>query len=195
MTQVSAGMIYLHQERIVHRDLRSANCLVKKGEGGNYEIKIGDFGLSIRVSETGSSISPSSFHKPIRWSAIEVISQNAFSFKSDVWSFGVLVWEIFEFGKIPYSEMNNNEVTQKVSNEGYRLPRPELCPPSLYEFILTFWDSDPEKRPDFPTINAELTQKIAPSIRNQQSAVIFSENENLSTQRLNSSEYNTSLVN
>lgn len=141
--QIISGMIYLHDQNVLHRDLGARNCLVKK-EGNKYLIKISDFGLSGKEIVSESQI-------PIRWSAIEVLKHSVYSKKSDVWSFGVLLWEIFNYGKIPYTDFSNLQVVEQVT-AGNRLPKSDICTDEIYEVMLQCWKESPDERPNFEQI-------------------------------------------
>jgi serine/threonine protein kinase len=130
----------------VFRDLAARNLLVCSGTNQQFIIKISDFGLSRIVDSGVYTISNSLI--PYRWSSIEVLKYGTFSTQSDIWSFGIVMWEIFNFGMIPYSNMSNQEVVQQVIN-GYRLNSPSNCSNEIQELIQQCWNSNPNSRPTF----------------------------------------------
>uniref|UniRef100_A0AAY4C3M6 receptor protein-tyrosine kinase n=1 Tax=Denticeps clupeoides TaxID=299321 RepID=A0AAY4C3M6_9TELE len=148
LSGIAAGMKYLSDMNYVHRDLAARNVLVN----ANLECKVSDFGLS-RVLEdypegtyttTGGKI-------PIRWTAPEAIAYRKFTSASDVWSFGIVMWEVMAFGERPYWDMSNHEV-MKAINETFRLPAPMDCPSAVYQLMLQCWQHDRTKRPRFTDI-------------------------------------------
>ncbi|XP_056279436.1 protein-tyrosine kinase 6b isoform X1 [Pseudoliparis swirei] len=147
--QVADGMSYLEEQNSIHRDLAARNVLV----GENNICKVADFGLA-RVIKEPFYITED--HKiPYKWSAPEAISHGKFSNKSDVWSFGVLLYEILTYGSAPYPAFSNQETYQQVTN-GYRMPAPPKCPDSLYTIMLKCWSAEPDDRPDFKSLNLKL---------------------------------------
>ncbi|XP_051561850.1 ephrin type-A receptor 2a isoform X3 [Myxocyprinus asiaticus] len=155
LSGIAAGMKYLSDMNYVHRDLAARNVLVN----GNLECKVSDFGLS-RVLEdfpegtyttTGGKI-------PIRWTAPEAIAYRKFTSASDVWSFGIVMWEVMSFGERPYWDMSNHEVMKSI-NEGFRLPAPMGCPSAVNQLILQCWMQDRSKRPRFVDI-VNLLEKL-----------------------------------
>ncbi|KAM4842730.1 tyrosine-protein kinase Srms [Thomomys bottae] len=148
--QVGEGMSYLEERRVVHRDLAARNVLV----GDDLTCKVADFGLA-RLLKDGI-YSPSSSSKiPVKWTAPEAANYRVFSQKSDVWSFGVLLYEVFAYGQCPYEGMTNHETLQQVSR-GYRLPRPAACPAEVYLLMLECWGERPEERPTFARLREKL---------------------------------------
>ncbi|XP_078411299.1 protein-tyrosine kinase 6-like isoform X2 [Cetorhinus maximus] len=143
--QVAEGMSYLESQNYVHRDLAARNVLV----GDNCICKIADFGLA-RVVKEGVYMSQSTAI-PYKWTAPEAIEFGRFSVKSDVWSFGVLLYEIFTHGRTPYPGLDNQEVVSMIS-EGYRMPCPDGCPGKLYEIMLQCWNSTAQNRPSFKAL-------------------------------------------
>jgi len=140
------GMQYLEEKKIVHRDLAARNVLLAE----DLTAKVADFGLARDVAlemEKGKF--------PVKWTAPEAIQDNAFSTKSDIWSFGVLLWEIFSYGRNPYPRVPLNEVLQKV-NKGYRMEIPEGCSQNIYQLMKDCWELKPERRPTFRTLAREL---------------------------------------
>ena len=130
----------------VFRDLAARNLLVCSGTNQQFIIKISDFGLSKIINSGVYSSSNSSF--PIKWSSIEVLKYGTFSTQSDIWSFGIVMWEIFNFGMIPYSNRSNQEVIEQVI-KGYRLTPPSNCPNEIQQLIQSCWNENPDDRPTF----------------------------------------------
>jgi len=149
----AAGCSYLEKMNVIHRDLGARNLLVANIDE-LYVVKISDFGLSREVSDSYYLASDGIF--AVKWAAPETIAHRYFSHKSDVWSFAVVLWEIFEYGKLPYISMSNEETAKQVLN-GYRLPQPDTCPSEVYNIMMECWNEDPEKRPDFKSIYEKLS--------------------------------------
>lgn len=149
-SQVCAGMEYLEKKKFIHRDLAARNCLV----GANSEIKVGDFGLArYVVDDEYNSSGGAKF--PIKWAAPEVLHFMRFSSKSDVWAFGVLMWEVYTCGKMPYGRMKNHDVVDMVQS-GRVLEQPRYCPDDVYSIMRHCWTKVPESRPSFSEIRHEF---------------------------------------
>lgn len=141
--QVCDAMAHLESHNFIHRDLAARNCLV----GRQMVVKVCDFGLARFVMDDEYTSSQGSKF-PIKWAAPEVLNFTKFSSKSDVWAFGILMWEVFSGGKAPYRGMGNVEVVESVVN-GHRLERPNQCPHNIYNIMRRTWDMNPESRPAF----------------------------------------------
>jgi serine/threonine protein kinase len=152
----AAGMKYLSQNRILHRDLAARNLLVK-AEDKRFVVKVADFGLS-RVTD-GTTYYSRSRKFPVKWTAPEALQFAKFTSKSDVWSFGVVLWEMYEFGKVPYQGMSNRDAMQFVLS-GNRLPRPDACPADLYRLMLDCWRADAQQRPSFQQIYDAVVEQL-----------------------------------
>ncbi|XP_064607740.1 tyrosine-protein kinase Btk-like [Liolophura sinensis] len=147
--QICKGMSYLERKNVIHRDLAARNCLV----GQEGVIKVADFGLARFVLDD-EYVSSNGTKFPVKWAPPEVLSYTKFSSKSDVWAFGVLMWEIFSGAEMPYDNMPNADVVDYVVNRGKRLKRPRDCPDSVYRVMLECWNKDADGRPAF--INLEM---------------------------------------
>ncbi|XP_047429384.1 ephrin type-A receptor 7 isoform X3 [Mugil cephalus] len=175
---IAAGMRYLSDMGYVHRDLAARNILVNS----NLVCKVSDFGLSrvidddpeavytttgkmqdimnviftpatdLRFTEQGGKI-------PVRWTAPEAIQYRKFTSASDVWSYGIVMWEVMSYGERPYWDMSNQDVIKAIE-EGYRLPAPMDCPPGLHQLMLDCWQKDRAERPKFDQIVGILDKMI-----------------------------------
>ncbi|XP_069466980.1 ephrin type-A receptor 8 [Ambystoma mexicanum] len=153
---IGAGMKYLSDLGYVHRDLAARNILVNS----NLVCKVSDFGLSrILEDDPDAAYTTTGGKIPIRWTAPEAITYRKFSSASDVWSYGVVMWEVLAYGERPYWNMTNRDVINSVE-EGYRLPSPMGCPTSLHQLMLDCWQKDRNERPRFPQIVSILDKLI-----------------------------------
>ncbi|XP_062849605.1 tyrosine-protein kinase Lyn-like [Trichomycterus rosablanca] len=148
--QIAEGMAYIEKKHYIHRDLRAANVLVSE----SLLCKIADFGLA-RVIEQNEYSAREGAKFPIKWTAPEAICYGSFTIKSDMWSFGILLYEIVTYGRIPYQGLSNSEVMARVQR-GYRMSCPDNCPAELYEMMTTCWKSKPEERPTFDYMQSVL---------------------------------------
>ncbi|XP_071166243.1 BDNF/NT-3 growth factors receptor-like [Mytilus edulis] len=139
--QISIGMVYLASQHFVHRDLATRNCLV----GNNLIVKIGDFGMSRDIYSTDYYRVGGSTMLPVRWMPPESLLYRTFTVESDVWSFGVVLWEIFTYGRQPWFELSNHEVIHYITN-GNLLDCPNTCPEGVYKIMLGCWRQQPHKR-------------------------------------------------
>jgi len=154
---VAKGMEFLVSKGIIHRDLAARNILVDH----NKNTKISDFGLSRNLRDLGGEMyeQKTKGALPIRWMAPESLYFSVFTPKSDVWGFGILMWEIVTLGSTPYPGMGAREVMRRV-RDGYRLERPAHCHPDLYLIIQKCWAGDMNKRPDFSELRKELAKLL-----------------------------------
>uniref|UniRef100_A0A3Q2WEG7 Tyrosine-protein kinase receptor n=1 Tax=Haplochromis burtoni TaxID=8153 RepID=A0A3Q2WEG7_HAPBU len=150
-SQIAAGMIYLASQHFVHRDLATRNCLV----GNGLLVKIGDFGMSRDIYSTDYYRVGGHTMLPIRWMPPESIMYRKFTTESDVWSFGVILWEIFTYGKQPWFQLANNEVIECIT-QGRVLERPRLCPKEIYDIMLGCWQREPQQRLNIKDIQKML---------------------------------------
>ncbi|XP_072258858.1 tyrosine-protein kinase Fes/Fps isoform X2 [Pyxicephalus adspersus] len=147
----AAGMEYLESKHCIHRDLAARNCLVTE----KNVLKISDFGMSREEADGVYSSTGGMKQIPVKWTAPEALNYGRYSSESDVWSFGILLWEAFSLGSVPYSSMNNQQ-TREAIEQGSRLPAPDNCPEDIYQLMLRCWEYDPRKRPNFSTVHQEL---------------------------------------
>ena len=157
------GLTYLASRRFVHRDIAARNVLVSS----ERRAKISDFGLSRETSGKSDYYRSKGGQIPVRWTAPEALEEHKFSSASDCWSFGVLVYEIWTKGELPYKDMTNERLHVAVQ-AGYRLVRPDDCSPEIYEIMLHCWHADPNCRPAMSSLVERLrtyhtTGTVAPS--------------------------------
>ena len=150
--QVAAGMAYLEEENYMHRDRAARTILV----GENLICKVADFGLAHVIDEdiykahTGAKF-------PIKWTAPEAAMYNRFTIRSDVWSFGIFLYELITYGRFPYPGMKNDEVLEALQS-GYRMPCPMGCPEQLHEIMRECWKDDASSRPTFEMLHWMLEE-------------------------------------
>ncbi|XP_043711169.1 serine/threonine-protein kinase STY46-like [Telopea speciosissima] len=152
---VSKGMNYLHQNNIIHRDLKAANLLMD----GNEIVKVADFGVARVQTQSGVMTAETGTY---RWMAPEVIEHNPYDHKADVFSFGIVLWELLT-GKIPYEFLTPLQAAVGVVQKGLRPPIPKNTHPKLAELLERCWQQDPSLRPDFSEI-IDMLQRIAKEV-------------------------------
>ncbi|XP_061446662.1 ephrin type-A receptor 5 isoform X3 [Rhineura floridana] len=153
---IASGMKYLSDMGYVHRDLAARNILINS----NLVCKVSDFGLSrILEDDPEAAYTTRGGKIPIRWTAPEAIAFRKFTSASDVWSYGIVMWEVVSYGERPYWEMTNQDVIKAVE-EGYRLPSPMDCPAALYQLMLDCWQKERNSRPKFDEIVCMLDKLI-----------------------------------
>ncbi|KAI4899946.1 hypothetical protein NFI96_025633, partial [Prochilodus magdalenae] len=154
---VCEGMQYLEDNKFIHRDLAARNCLVNE----RNVVKVCDFGMTRYVLDNQYTSSMGAKF-PVRWSPPEVLHYQKYSSKSDVWSFGVLMWEVFSEGRTPFGNRSNADVVEEVT-QGGRLYRPQKCPQSIYNIMFQCWHERPQGRPSF----SDLLQGIKEAAEEQ----------------------------
>uniref|UniRef100_A0A2K6GYN7 Tyrosine-protein kinase n=1 Tax=Propithecus coquereli TaxID=379532 RepID=A0A2K6GYN7_PROCO len=147
----AAGMEYLESKCCIHRDLAARNCLVTE----KNVLKISDFGMSREEADGIYAASGGLRPVPVKWTAPEALNYGRYSSESDVWSFGILLWETFSLGASPYPNLSNQQ-TREFVEKGGRLPCPELCPDAVFRLMEQCWAYEPGQRPNFSTICQEL---------------------------------------
>ncbi|XP_013387863.1 tyrosine-protein kinase receptor TYRO3 [Lingula anatina] len=148
---VASGMVHLSSMEILHRDLAARNILV----GEDKTCKISDFGFAKDVIESHKYEKKTQGRLPVRWMSPEALFDNIFTTQSDVWAYGVLLWEIVTLGSSPYPGMSAKQVMEAIT-EGYRMPQPPHCSQDMYNIMLSCWEDIPSSRPSFKEITVSL---------------------------------------
>eukprot|EP01119_Soliformovum_irregulare_P019552 TRINITY_DN6218_c0_g1_i1.p1 TRINITY_DN6218_c0_g1~~TRINITY_DN6218_c0_g1_i1.p1 ORF type:complete len:456 (-),score=89.60 TRINITY_DN6218_c0_g1_i1:66-1433(-) len=154
--EIAKGVLVLHEENLIHRDLATRNVLVSTGQGG-LVMKVADFGMSRKITDYYTSNQP---NVPARWCAPESLQQGKFSKSSDVWSFGITLWEIFEQGSVPFGGIGASDIAMSIINGMTLKIKPDLClNDEIWTIMQSCWKPKPTERPTMATLVEEL-QKI-----------------------------------
>lgn len=156
---VAKGMRHISQKELVHRDLAARNVLLS--EDGT--AKVCDFGLTRSLYSDGVYVKKTAGCLPLKWMAPESIEHLEFTSKSDVWSYGVLLWEMATFGGFPYPEIPHSLLVNKLRS-GYRLQKPFQCSEALFDMMSSCWQLDPELRPTFEDICGSIENRLTNSV-------------------------------
>ena len=183
--QVADAMMQLELHQVIHRDLAARNILVFQFDATDWTkvlVKVTDYGLAL-LAEKGStagkmvSTHGASLAGPIRWMAPESLQRRMYSLKSDVWAYGVLVWEILTLGLVPYHAIPTDEAVAAAVVSGKRLERPEHCPEAVWAVLLSCWRDRPKDRPTMAEILAKLQVAFAAQMFKASECVVCIENE------------------
>ncbi|KAG9510915.1 Insulin receptor [Fragariocoptes setiger] len=193
--QIADGMAYLASKKFVHRDLAARNCMVAE----DFTVKIGDFGLTRDIYDTDYYRRGTHGRLPIRWMSPEAIKDNKYTTASDVWSYGIVIWEMATFCEHPYQGCSNEEVMSLVSS-GRTIPRPANCPEKLLNIMNRCFRFKPEERPSFMEIieylMPETNNELSPhsyyyQVKNEEGLALLSNNTTANTRQSSPNESTT----
>ncbi|XP_050092678.1 platelet-derived growth factor receptor alpha-like [Anopheles aquasalis] len=151
-SQIATGMDYLASRKVVHGDLATRNVLLCH----NNVVKICDFGLARSIYRRNNYKKKGEDPLPFKWLALECIADNVFSISSDVWAYGIVLWELFSLGQVPYPGLDANEQLYHKIRDGYRMDQPQYANQNIYDVMLHCWYVNPETRPSFYDLKCRL---------------------------------------
>ncbi|XP_044515799.1 macrophage colony-stimulating factor 1 receptor [Gracilinanus agilis] len=162
-SQVAQGMAFLASKNCIHRDVAARNVLVTS----RRVAKIGDFGLARDIMNDTNYVVKGNARLPVKWMAPESIFDCVYTVQSDVWSYGILLWEIFSLGLSPYPGILVNSKFYKLVKEGYQMAQPNFSPPNIYSIMQACWDLEPTRRPTFQQICSFLQEEVDATSKKQ----------------------------
>ena len=161
--QVCLGMAFLTETQFVHKDLSARNCIVTP----DGVVKVANFGISRQLYPEAYCDIGQLKSIPLRWMSAEAVVNGKFTTESDVWSFGVLLWELFMYGEFPYSDLTNTQVYSAIATERLKLQNPEGCSAGVLKVMDMCWEDVPASRPAFLDLHERLYEEIVELQQNQ----------------------------
>ncbi|XP_046638612.1 vascular endothelial growth factor receptor kdr-like [Daphnia pulicaria] len=158
--QIARGMDYLTSKKVLHGDLAARNVLL----ADDGVAKVADFGMARKMYYEGNYKQSGQKLMPIKWMAIESLTDRIFSTQSDVWSYGVLLWEIFTLGKVPYPGLEGNHQLVRQLEKGYRMEKPDFAPNYMGEIMAGCWKADPKERPSFSEMEQIISSQMESTV-------------------------------
>ncbi|XP_035776812.1 platelet-derived growth factor receptor alpha-like isoform X2 [Anopheles albimanus] len=160
-SQIAAGMEYLASRKVLHGDLAARNILLCE----DNVVKICDFGLARSMYKSDNYKKKGEAPLPFKWLALECISDNVFSTYSDVWAYGIVLWELFSLGKVPYPGMEANQELYNKLRDGYRMDKPQFSNQDIYDIMLNCWNVKPDSRPSFKDLKSRFNAMLPDEMR------------------------------